>query len=78
MRSGRGGDQALGRARLREVRGQRLDRERRARGGLRRDDVVQRQRVDGAAAEAAVARQAFGELAADHAAAAEDENVHRG
>ena len=47
-----------------------------ARGPRRRDDVDQRQLVDRLAVQRAVDDQPLGELAADHAGRAGDENVH--
>src|SRR5207249_1344831 len=48
-------------------------------GGLfRRRDVDERERGDLPAGELALARQPFGELAADHAGGADDEYMHRG
>ena len=70
------GDKLLRLARRGEIRNPRLDLERRAGRDLRRHDVVQRQLFDGGLAEAPVAGEPFGEFAADHSAAAENENMH--
>ena len=69
-------DEALGDARRRQVRGFGRDREGRAVGLRRRNHVDQRDLVDGLAAERLVLDEPVGELDADHAGGADDENVH--
>jgi hypothetical protein len=72
------GDELCGLAGLGEIRRDGADLERRVRGRLRLDDVVQRRLRDLAPAEPAVLRQPLRELAPDHAGRAEDEDVHVG
>ena len=70
------GEQLRGDARRRQIVGARIDLARKPGRLLRRDHVGQRELVDGLAVQAAVLGQPLGQLAADHARRAGDENVH--
>ena len=70
------GDQLLRRARCGEIAGRDIDLAREARRLFRRHHVGQRQLVDRLTVELAVLDQPRGELAADHAGGAGDQNMH--
>ncbi len=68
-------DQLFGDARHREIAGHRIDRKSRLVGFGGSNHVLQRHAADVALAETSVAQKPLGQLAADHAGRAENQNV---